>query len=77
MVNGVGSRFSSQVREFKRKYQHMRNAGMEEAQAGIKTARINTIILTCADDTTLMADNKEKLKSLPLEKHIFRSGSNT
>jgi len=41
LVNGVGSRFSSQVREFKRKYQHMRNAGMEEAQAGIKIARRN------------------------------------
>ena len=42
----------------------MRNAGMEEAQAGIKTARRNINILRCADDTTLMAESKEELKSL-------------
>ena len=41
--------------------------GLDESQAGIKIARINTINLTCADDTTLTADNKEKLKSLPLD----------
>ena len=42
----------------------MRNTGLEEAQAGIKTARRNTHNLRCADDTTLMADSKEELKSL-------------
>ena len=41
----------------------MRNAGLEEAQAGIKTARRNINNLRCADDTTLMAESKE-LKSL-------------
>ena len=40
-----------------------RNAGLEEAQAGIKTARRNINNLRCADDTTLMAESKE-LKSL-------------
>ena len=42
----------------------MRNAGLEEAQAGIKTARRNTNNLRYADDTTLMAESKEELKSL-------------
>ena len=42
----------------------MRNAGLEEAQAGIKTAGRNINNLRCADDTTLMAENKEELKSL-------------
>ena len=42
----------------------MRNAGLEEAQAGIKTARRNTNNLRYADDTTLMAESEEKLKSL-------------
>ena len=37
----------------------MRNAGLEEAQAGIKTARRNINILRYADDTTLMAESKE------------------
>ena len=41
----------------------MRNAGMEEAQAGIKIAGRNTNNLRCADDTTLMAESEE-LKSL-------------
>ena len=41
----------------------MRNAGLEEAQAGIKIARINVNNLRYADDTTLMAES-EKLKSL-------------
>ena len=40
------------------------NAGLEEAQAGIKTARRNINNLRYADDTTLMAESKEKLKSL-------------
>ena len=42
----------------------MRNAGLEEAQAGIKIARRNPNNLTYADDTTLMAESKEELKSL-------------
>ena len=42
----------------------MRNAGLEEAQAGIKIARKNTNNLRYADDTTLMAESEEKLKSL-------------
>ena len=41
----------------------MRNAGLEEAQAGIKTAGRNVNNLRCADDTTLMAESEE-LKSL-------------
>jgi len=42
----------------------MRNAGMDEAQAGIKVAGRNINNLRYADDTTLMAENEEKLKSL-------------
>ena len=42
----------------------MRNAGLEEAQAGIKIARRNVNNLTCADDITLMAESEEELKSL-------------
>ena len=42
----------------------MRNAGLEEAQAGIKIAGRNINNLTHADDTTLMAESKEELKSL-------------
>ena len=42
----------------------MRNAGLEEAQAGIKIARRNTNNLRNADDTTLMAESEEELKSL-------------
>ena len=42
----------------------MRNAGLDEAQAGIKIAGININNLTYADDATLMAESKEKLKSL-------------
>ena len=42
----------------------MRNAGLDEAQAGIKIARRNNNNLRYADDTTLMADSEEKLKSL-------------
>ena len=41
-----------------------RHAGLEEAQAGIKTARRNINNLRYADDTTLMAESEEKLKSL-------------
>ena len=42
----------------------MRNAGLEEAQAGIKIARRNINNLTYADDTTLMAESKKELKNL-------------
>ena len=42
----------------------MRNAGLEEAQAGIKTARRNIKHLRYANDTTLMAESEEELKSL-------------
>ena len=42
----------------------MRNTGLEEAQAGIKIAGRNSINLRYADDTTLMAESGEKLKSL-------------
>ena len=42
----------------------MRNAGLEETQAGIKIARRNINNLRYADDTTLMAESEEKLKSL-------------
>ena len=42
----------------------MRNAGLEEAQAGIKTARRNINNLRYADDTTLMAESEKELKSL-------------
>ena len=42
----------------------MRNAGLEEAQAGIKIAGRNINNLRYADDTTLMADSKEELKNL-------------
>ena len=42
----------------------MRNAGLEEAQAGIKIAGRNTNHLRYAEDTTLMAESEEELKSL-------------
>ena len=42
----------------------MRNAGLEEAQAGIKITGRNINNLTYADDTTLMAESEEELKSL-------------
>ena len=42
----------------------MRNSGLEEGQAGIKIARRNIYNLRYADETTLMAEGKEELKSL-------------
>ena len=50
----------------------MRNAGLDEAQAGIKIARRNINNLRYADDTTLMEDNEEELKSLfmKVKEHI-------
>ena len=45
----------------------MRNAGLEEAQAGIKIARRNINNLRYADDTTFMAESEEELKSLLIQ----------
>ena len=45
----------------------MRNAGLEEAQAGIKIARKNINNLRYSDDTTLMAESKEEIKSLVMK----------
>ena len=45
----------------------MRNAGLEETQAGIKTAGRNINNLTYADDTMLMAESKDELKSLSMK----------
>ena len=46
----------------------MRNAGLEEAETGIKIARRNINNLRYADDTTLMAESEEELKNLFLKK---------
>ena len=48
----------------------MRNAGLEETQAGIKTARRKINNLTYADDTALMAESEEELKSLVMKVKI-------
>ena len=48
----------------------MRNAGLEEAQAGIKIARRNINNLRHADDTTLMAESEEELKSLLMKMKV-------
>ena len=48
----------------------MRNAGPEEAQAGIKTAGRNINNLRYADDTTLMAESEEELKSLLMKMKV-------
>ena len=45
----------------------MRNAGLDEAQAGIKIAQRNINSLRYADDTTLMAESEEKLKGLSMK----------
>ena len=45
----------------------MRNAGLDKAQAGIKIARRNINNLRYADDSTLMAENEEELKSLLMQ----------
>ena len=45
----------------------MRNAGLDEAQAGIKIARRNINNLRYADDTTLMAESEEELKRLVMK----------
>ena len=46
----------------------MRNTGLNEAQAGIKIARRNINNLRYADDTTLMAESEEELKSLLIKR---------
>ena len=51
----------------------MRKAGLEEAQAGIKIARRNVSNLRYADDTTLMAESKEELKSLLMKVKVMKS----
>ena len=48
----------------------MRNAGLDEAQAGIKIAGRNVNNLRYVDDTTLMAESNEKLKSLLIKKRV-------
>ena len=45
----------------------MWNTGLDEAQAGIKIAGRNINNLRCADDTTLMADSEEELKSISMK----------
>ena len=52
----------------------MRNAGLDEAQAGIKIAGRNINNLRYADDTTLMAENKEELKSLLMKEKSEKVG---
>ena len=52
----------------------MRNAGLEEAQARIKIARRNINNLRYADDTTLMAESKEELKSLLMKEESEKAG---
>ena len=50
----------------------MRNAELDEAQAGIKTARRSINNLRYADDTTLMAESEEELKSLLMKVRVKR-----
>ena len=52
----------------------MRNAGLDEAQAGIKIARRNINNFRNADDTTLMAESKEELKSLLMKEESEKIG---
>ena len=52
----------------------MRNAGLEETQAGIKIARRNINNLSYADDTTLMAESTEELKSLLMKEESEKIG---
>ena len=52
----------------------MRNAGLEETQAGIKIARRNINNLRYADDTTLMAESEEELKSLLVKVESEKDG---
>ena len=52
----------------------MRNTGLEEAQAGIKIAGRNISSLRYADNTTLMAENEEELKSLLMKEEREKVG---
>ena len=52
----------------------MRNIGLDEAQAGIKIARRNINNLRYTDDTALMAESEEELKSLLMKTKIMASG---
>ena len=52
----------------------MRNAGLDEAQAGIKIAGRNINNLRHADDTTLMAESEEELKSLLMKEESVKVG---
>ena len=52
----------------------MRNAGLDEAQAGIRIARRNINNLRYSDDTTLMAESEEELKSLLIKVRGERKG---
>ena len=52
----------------------MRNAGLDEAQAGIKIAGRNINNLRYADDTTLMAESEEELKSLVMKEESEKVG---
>ena len=52
----------------------MRNAGLEEAQAGIKIARRNINNLRYADNTTLMAESEKELKSLLMKEESEKAG---
>ena len=52
----------------------MRNAGLDEAQTGVKIARRNTNNLRYADDTTLMAQSEEKLKSILMKEESENIG---
>ena len=55
----------------------MRNAGLEETQAGVKIARRNINNLRYADDTTLMAESEEELKSLLMKEDSVLSAALT
>ena len=52
----------------------MRNAGLDESQAGIKIARRNTNNLRYADDTTLMVENEGEIKSLLMKEESEKVG---
>ena len=52
----------------------MRNVGLDEAQARIRIARRNIIYLRYADDTTLMAESEEELKSLLMKEESEKVG---
>ena len=52
----------------------MRNAGLEEAEAGIKIARRNINNFRYADDTTLMAESEEEIKSLLMKEESEKVG---